>query len=225
MALNLRTGNPELRVDDSSPFELLAAARELPAWDETTRYVADYLLNAWTLRACGSDDTESIGELETVLDALLERLPHSAQLPETLRGRWEGYLSLLAGQLLRLPSEDDIQELLNRDQISRLLQSLPADGSYLAQSELKDAENYSPSRLSQLLGEIADHGLISSRKRGRNKDWRLTERGQQVLIQYSPSQASRTSKIAQKTESTANYAPCPSGRSVFILRPQQREAA
>ena len=96
---------------------------------------------------------------------------------------------------------------------------------YLAQSELKDAENYSPSRLSQLLGEIADHGLISSRKRGRNKDWRLTERGQQVLIQYSPSQASRTSKIAQKTESTANYAPCPSGRSVFILRPQQREAA
>ncbi len=216
MALNLRTSDPERRVDDSSPLELLTAARELPAWDETTRYVADYLLNAWTLRACGSDDPESIGELETVLDALLERLPNSAQLPESLRGRWEGYLSLLAGQLLRLPSEDDLQELLAREQIRSLLQSLPADGSYLAQSDLKDAENYSASRLSQLLGEIADHGLISSRKRGRNKDWRLTEQGLQSLSKFSNDKPPRLSKIALKTTSTVNSAPSPQrGMNVF----------
>ncbi|WP_374327160.1 hypothetical protein [Azonexus sp.] len=204
MALNLRTSDPELRVDDSSPLELLAAARELSAWDDTTRYVADYLLNAWTLRACSNDDPESIGELETVLDALLERLPNAAQLPESLRGRWQGYLSLLAGQLLRLPSADDLKDLLAREQIHKLLQSLPTDGRYLAQSELKDAESYSASRLSQLLGEIADHGLISSRKRGRHKDWRLTERGQQLLAEPNPMRQPRPSKVAAQAAVTAN---------------------
>jgi DNA-binding MarR family transcriptional regulator len=226
LPLNLRTGDPELRVDDSSPHELLDAASRLETWDDTTRYVADYLLNAWTLRACGSDDPKSIGELETVLDALLERLPNAGQLPESLRGRWEGYLSLLAGQLLRLPSEEDLQELLSRDQISSLLQSLPADGSYLAQGELRDTESYSASRLSQLLGEIADHGLISSRKHGRNKDWRLTERGQQMLAKQSHGQQPRLRRIATKSAPTSNSTPSPlRGMSAFRLHPQEKKAA
>lgn len=222
MALNLRTSDPELRVDDSSPLELLAAARELPEWDDTTRYVADYLLNAWTLRACSNDDPESIAELETVLDALLERLPNASQLPESLRGRWQGYLSLLAGQLLRLPSADDLKDLLARDQIRNLLQSLPADGSYLPQGDLKDAESYSASRLSQLLGEIADHGLISSRKHGRKKDWRLTERGQQLLAEQKP----HVSKIAARTASATNpQVSAQRGISAFSPRQEIKKAA
>lgn len=228
MALNLRTADPELRVDDSSPLDLLAAARELPEWDNTTREVADYLLNAWTLRACGSDDPETLGELETVLDALLERLPNSGQLPASLRGRWEGYLSLLAGQMLRMPSAEEVHEFVSREQISSLLQSLPTDGRYLPQSELKAGESYSASRLSQLLGEIADHGLISARKRGRNKDWRLTERGQQVLAQQSASKppTPRLTKIAPKAESTVNSAPSPArGTSVFSPHPKNKKAA
>ncbi|WP_371325232.1 hypothetical protein VX159_06875 [Dechloromonas sp. ZY10] len=226
MALNLRTADPELRVDDSSPLDLLAAARELAEWDDTTRNVADYLLNAWTLRACSSDDPETLGELETVLDALLERLPNAGQLPASLRGRWEGYLSLLAGQMLRIPSDEELREFIRRKQISSLLQSLPIDGRYLAQSELKDAKSYSASRLSQLLGEIADHGLISARKNGREKDWCLTERGRQMLAQQSASKPQRLTKIPPKTESTVNSPRSPlCGMSVFSLHPKNKKAA
>lgn len=102
MELNLRTADPDFRVDDRSPLDLLAAARKLQYWDDTTLEVAEYLLNAWTLDACINGTEQSIADLETTLHALLERLPNSRQVPLALKRRWEGYQSLLAGKMLLL---------------------------------------------------------------------------------------------------------------------------
>lgn len=178
MPLDLRTGDPGLRVDDSAPRELLAAARVLDAWDDETRSVADYLLNAWTMRACMSGDPEDLADLETTLRALLDRLPTSAQLPDTLKGRWQGYIDLLAGRALCRPGARDMEAFLARDHVRSILDLLPADGSFRPQSELNPDNKLSPARLSQILGAMADHGLVQFRRRGKFKDWRLIGTGQ-----------------------------------------------
>lgn len=177
--LDLHTGNPELRVDDTSPFELLDAAENLEAWDETTCTVADYLLNAWTLQACMNEDPEGLAELSTTLDALLDRLPNSAQLPSPWRDRWLGYHDLLNGRSLRFTSDKEIAALLARKHIPELLREL-SSSSFLAQAELREREalQLGESRASQLLGQMEDHGLVQHRQRGKYKEWQLTPRGQ-----------------------------------------------
>lgn len=178
MLLDLRTSDPGRRVDDAEPRDLLAAARALSAWDDETRSVADYLLNAWTMRACMSGDPEDIADLETTLRALLDRLPSASQLPETLRGRWQGYADLLASRALCRPTERNMDAFLERDHVRPILALLPAGGEFRAQAELNPENKLSPARLSQILGAMADHGLIQARRRGKFKDWRLTRAGE-----------------------------------------------
>lgn len=179
MPLNLRTHDPQDRVDDSNPLELLAAAQALEAWDEDTLSVADYLLNAWTVRACMNGDSADISDLETVLRALLERLPTSPSLPLITRGRWQGYHDLIAGralcQPLNQPSNKKTDPILDRTHVRDILALLPINGGFVEQSNLNLAGKLSPSRLSQILGSMADHGLIQFRRNGKCKEWRLTE--------------------------------------------------
>lgn len=184
--IDLHTSDPGLRVDDSTPFELLDAAEQLPVWDEHPLAVADYLLNAWCVRACMNEDPEGTSALSTTLRALLERLPNSPMLPEKTRHRWQAYLDLLSARALRFTSEREIETLLTRQHVEDLLRALPADGAYKAQGELNANGKFGNSRLSQLLGQIADHGLIDQRKQGKCKDWRLTERGQTIAARLNP---------------------------------------
>lgn len=180
--LNLPSLNPELHIDDSRPQELVAAAAQLAAWDERTLASADTLLEAWTLRACMNDDPEGTADLVIALRALLERLPSSGSVPAASRHRWQAYLDLLNTRTLRFTGDAEIAVLLQRPHVGELLGVLPANGAFLAQGEIKNSlqqqgRQFSDSRLSQILGQIEDHGLIDHRRRGKYKDWRLTESG------------------------------------------------
>lgn len=188
--LDLHTCDPGFRIDDSTPFDLLDAAEKLPAWDEHSLAVADTLLNAWCVRACMHEDREGTSALSTTLRALLDRLPHSQQIPPAWRARWQAYLDLLAGRSLCFTSDQEIDTLRSRQHVDNLLRALPPDGSFMAQSKLKQelelGNKFSDSRLSQLLGQIADHGLIAPRRQGKCKEWQLTERGRALFPDAKP---------------------------------------
>ncbi len=195
--LNLHTSNPEIYIDDNTPRDLVDAAEKLSAWDQEAGATVDYLLNAWVLRACMNDDPEGTTDLNVAIRTLLDRLPISGSVPEAWRHRWQAYQELLGARTLRFTTQREIDALLGRQHIKDLLLLLPRDGDFRAQPELHLAgetgrQRFSDSRLSQLLGQIEDHGLIAHRKRGRNKDWRLTESGRQVAAQLAP--AAKTSR-------------------------------
>lgn len=164
------------RVDDSDPLKFLVVAQTLEEWDDDFIAAADYLLTAWTMRACMSGDRTDISDLETTLRALLERLPASSSLPDILRGRWQGYLALLASRALCLPSEDETQAFLERTYVRDILALLPASGESVAQAELDLGGKLNPLRLSQILGSMADHGLIAPCREEGIKKWRRIDR-------------------------------------------------
>ena len=194
--LDLHTANPELYIDDRRPQDLIAAAEQLATWDEAASASADCLLNAWTLRACMNEDPEGTADLAVAIRALRDRLANSRSLPDSYRHRWQGYLELLNSRTLRFTNAAEIELLLNRPHVVELLRTLPANGEFFPQWEVKAAlatqeKRFSDSRLSQILGQIEDHGLIGHRKRGKYKDWRLTESGQQVLAKRFPAERAR----------------------------------
>ena len=187
--LNLHTHTPESRVDDTTPQALTEAAEALSDWDEHACTVIDYLLNAWTLRACMNDDPEGLADLETALNILLNQLPQSDTLEQRWRHRWQAFQAILCERALRFTTDREIADLLQRKHITDLLQHLAtAKQGEVSQSELRTPLNLSQSRASQLLGQMADHGLVQHRKLGKEKAWSLTPKGQEVatLLPTSP---------------------------------------
>jgi predicted transcriptional regulator len=179
--LNLHTHTPESRVDDSTPQALTEAAEALSNWDEHACTVIDYLLNAWTLRACMNDDPEGLADLETALNILLNQLPQSGTLEQRWRHRWQAFQAILCERALRFTTDREIADLLQRKHITDLLHHLAtAQQGEVSQTELRTPLDLSQSRASQLLGQIADHGLVQHRKLGKEKAWSLTQKGREV---------------------------------------------
>lgn len=182
MNLNLHTADLALRVDDCTPYHLLEALRAISGpLTEIEAYATDYLLQAWTLRACLTGDLNAIGILDTTLAYLNERetsLAHQA--------KWEAYRGLLAARCLLLPDDSDIHALLEDETLLQLLGELPADGQFVALDAITSAACFSPERLSQYLGQLSDYGLTEARLRHKSRDWRITPAGLYQRQKRSP---------------------------------------
>lgn len=173
MNLNLHTADLALRVDDCTPYHLLEALRAISnPLNEIELYATDYLLQAWTLRACMTGDLNAIEVLDTTLAYLEGRKTSWAY-----QAKWEAYQGLLASRCLLLPNASDVDDLLQDETLLQLLGELPADGQFVAQAAITSAACFSPERLSQYLGQLSDYGLTEARLRHKSRDWRITPAG------------------------------------------------
>jgi len=185
-ALNLNVSDPAMLVDRSTAAELLAAIRSLDTWNETSLKVVNRLISVWSARAIASvSDREGISELQRIIHYALNRANSMATLPEEFRYRWQEASDMLEARRLNLAHANPEGQLsrLHVDKIIRLL--FNAGGREMSQSELASRLDVklTSGRITQLLGPLEAHGLISKRKHGRDNLLRLTEIGHKIAEQ------------------------------------------
>ncbi len=185
-ALNLNVSDPAMLVDRSTAAELLAAIRSLDTWNETALKVANRLISVWSARAIASvSDREGISELQRIIHYALNRANSMATLPEEFRYRWQEASDMLEARRLNLAHANPEGQLsrLHVDKIIRLL--FNAGGREMSQSELASRLDVklTSGRITQLLGPLEAHGLISKRKHGRDNLLQLTETGHKIAEQ------------------------------------------
>ncbi|TLU87787.1 MAG: hypothetical protein FDX21_02910 [Chlorobium sp.] len=198
-ALNLNVSDPAMLVDRSTAAELLAAIRSLDTWNETALKVANRLISVWSARAiAGAGDREGISELQRIIHYALNRANSIATLPEEFRYRWQEASDMLEARRLNLAHANPEGQLsrLHVDKIIRLL--FNAGGREMSQSELASRLDVklTSGRITQLLGPLEAHGLISKRKHGRDNLLQLTETGHTIAEQQE-----------RKSGSTDNHNP------------------
>ncbi len=185
-ALNLNVSDPAMLVDRSTTAELLAAIRSLATWNETALKVANRLILVWSARAiaCASD-REGISELQRLIHYALNRANSMASLPEEFRYRWQEASDMLEARRLNLAHANPEAQLgrLHVDKILRLL--FNAGSREMSQSELANRLDVklTSGRITQLIGPLEAHGLISKRKHGRDNLLQLTEIGSKIAEQ------------------------------------------
>jgi DNA-binding PadR family transcriptional regulator len=185
-ALNLNVSDPAMLVDRSTAAELLAAIRSLDTWNETALKVANRLISVWSARAIASvSDREGISELQRIIHYALNRANSMVTLPEEFRYRWQEASDMLEARRLNLAHANPEGQLsrLHVDKIIRLL--FNAGGREMSQSELASRLDVklTSGRITQLLGPLEAHGLISKRKHGRDNLLQLTETGHKIAEQ------------------------------------------
>ena len=185
-ALNLNVSDPAMLVDRSTAAELLAAIRSLDTWNETALKVANRLISVWSARAIASvSDREGISELQRIIHYALNRANSMATLPEEFRYRWQEASDMLEARRLNLAHANP-EGQLSRLHVDKILQLLFNTGSReMSQSELASRLDVklTSGRITQLLGPLEAHGLISKRKHGRDNLLQLTETGRTIAEQ------------------------------------------
>ena len=185
-ALNLNVSDPAMLVDRSTAAELLAAIRSLDTWNETALKVANRLISVWSARAIANpNNREGISELQRVIHYTLNRAISLKTLPDEFRYRWQEASDMLEARRLNLAHANPEGQLsrLHVDKIIRLL--FNAGGREMSQSELASRLDVklTSGRITQLLGPLEAHGVISKRKHGRDNLLQLTETGHTIAEQ------------------------------------------
>ena len=185
-ALNLNVSDPAMLVDRSTAAELLAAIRSLDTWNETALKVANRLISVWSARAiAGAGDREGISELQRIIHYALNRANSMATLPEEFRYRWQEASDMLEARRLNLAHANP-EGQLSRLHVDKILRLLFNPGSReMSQSELASRLDVklTSGRITQLLGPLEAHGLISKTKHGRDNLLQLTETGHKIAEQ------------------------------------------
>lgn len=186
IALNLNVSDPAMLVDRSTAAELLAAIRSLDTWNETALKVANRLISVWSARAIASaSDREGISERQRLIHYALKRANSMATLPDEFRYRWQEASDMLEARRLNLAHANPETQLsrLHVDTILRLL--FNAANHEMSQSELANRLDVklTSGRITQLIGPLEGHGLLSKRKRGRDNLLQLTEIGRKIAEQ------------------------------------------
>jgi len=186
IALNLNVSDPAMLVDRSTAAELLAAIRSLDTWNETALKVANRLISVWSARAIASaSDREGISERQRLIHYALNRANSMATLPDEFRYRWQEASDMLEARRLNLAHANPETQLsrLHVDTILRLL--FNAANHEMSQSELANRLDVklTSGRITQLIGPLEGHGLLSKRKRGRDNLLQLTEIGRKIAEQ------------------------------------------
>lgn len=177
----LSESDPTGLVDNSTPSELLNAIMKLAAWDEKSLETANLLITIWSSNAIARpNDRTSISELQRIIQYALNRAEAAATLPEEYRYRWEEASDMLEARRLNLVHADPEAQLRRRhvDKILALL--LDQENNVFHQSALVTHLGVTTGRVTQLVGPLEAHGLLTKRKTGRDILLQLTTTGKQL---------------------------------------------
>lgn len=188
---NLQAADPSLLVDRATPAQLTAAIRRLVQWDERALATTDRLISVWSARAIArANDREGLSELQRLIQHALKGAA-SPSLPERYAHRWHAASDLLEARRLNLAHADPAAQLLRRH-VPEILQFLArAKNQEAPQSALAEHLGVSAGRITQIVGPLESHGLISKRRTGRDNTLRLTEQGQEQVPNLRPNTAPR----------------------------------
>lgn len=179
--LNLHTDDPVLLVDRATAVQLAAAIRRLAQWDERALETANRLISVWSARAIARpNDREGLSELQRLIRHAVQGTA-SPSLPDKFAHRWQATSDLLEARRLNLAHADPIAQSRRRHVPEILLFLARAKNQEAPQSALAAHLGVSGGRITQIVGPLESHGLISKRRAGRDNTLQLTELGLRLV--------------------------------------------
>jgi hypothetical protein len=168
--MNLLDTRPEVLADQSNPQELIAHLRTLDKLNKMQLKSLDRVLAEWVVAALArSSDSDSVIEMHTLCN-LAESFVSDSKSEEANRLgiRWIGFADLLDAKRLSMRAKSSLQsqELLQEPAI---LEQLRNKGE-MTQSELGQALQLSPGRISQVLAIMESRAQVSRNRRGK-ENW------------------------------------------------------